>query len=171
MSTGRWKVQSAKRRMHQRYTWLKMKMLVTQSCLILCDPMDYSLPGSSIYGILQARILEWVAISFSRGVFPTQELNPGHLHCRWILYQLSYEGSPHVVIKNKCLWYTNTLTSSFEIVFDTKMSFPLHILSDNWELERRPLNGRDQRSAWAKNQTQNPHSLAQFKVHSSLHYF
>ena len=32
----------------------------------LCDPMDYSLPGSSVYGIFQARILEWVAISFSR---------------------------------------------------------------------------------------------------------
>ena len=41
--------------------------LVTQSCLTLCDPMDCSLPGSSIHGFLQARILEWVAIPFSRG--------------------------------------------------------------------------------------------------------
>ena len=40
---------------------------VAQSYPILCDPMDCSLPGSSIYGIFQARILEWVAISFSRG--------------------------------------------------------------------------------------------------------
>ena len=39
---------------------------VTQSCPTLCDPMDYSLPGSSIRGIFQARVLEWVAISFSR---------------------------------------------------------------------------------------------------------
>ena len=38
-----------------------------QSCLTLCDPMDCSQPGSSVHGILQARILEWVAISFSRG--------------------------------------------------------------------------------------------------------
>ena len=38
-----------------------------QSCPTLCDPIDCSLPGSSIQGILQARILEWVAISFSRG--------------------------------------------------------------------------------------------------------
>ena len=38
-----------------------------QSCLTLCDPMDCSLPGSSVHGILQARILEWVAISLSRG--------------------------------------------------------------------------------------------------------
>ena len=36
------------------------------SCFSLCDPLDYSPPGSSVHGILQARILEWVAISFSR---------------------------------------------------------------------------------------------------------
>ena len=42
-------------------------MLVVQLCLTLCDPMDYSPPGSSVHGILQARILEWVAIPFSRG--------------------------------------------------------------------------------------------------------
>ena len=40
---------------------------VTQSCPILCDPMDCNLPGSSVHGIFQARALEWVAISFSRG--------------------------------------------------------------------------------------------------------
>ena len=41
---------------------------VAQSCLTLCDPVDCSPPGSSIHGIHQARILEWVAISFSRGL-------------------------------------------------------------------------------------------------------
>ena len=40
---------------------------VAQSCPTLCDPMDCSLPGFSVHGILQARILEWVTISFSRG--------------------------------------------------------------------------------------------------------
>ena len=40
---------------------------VAQSCLTLCNPMDCSLPGSSVHGIFQARILEWVVISFSRG--------------------------------------------------------------------------------------------------------
>ena len=48
-------------------------------------------------GILQRRILEWVAMPSSRGIFPTQELNRGLLHCRWILYQLSYQGSPVMV--------------------------------------------------------------------------
>ena len=41
-------------------------MLVAQLCSALCDPMDCSLPGSSVHGILQARILEWVATPFSR---------------------------------------------------------------------------------------------------------
>ena len=49
--------------------------------------MDYSLPGPSVHGILQARTLEWVA-------FPTQGLNPGLPPCRQILYQLSHKGSP-----------------------------------------------------------------------------
>ena len=42
--------------------------VVTQSCPTLCNPMDCSLPGSSVPGMLQARILEWVAISSSRGL-------------------------------------------------------------------------------------------------------
>ena len=44
-----------------------MCVLVAQLCLALCDPMDYSSLGSSVPGILQARILEWVAIPYSRG--------------------------------------------------------------------------------------------------------
>ena len=45
----------------------KTEVKVAQSCLTLCDPMDCSPPGSSVHGILQARILEWVFIPFSRG--------------------------------------------------------------------------------------------------------
>ena len=41
--------------------------LVAQSCLTLCNPVDCSLPGSSVHGIFQARILGWIAVSFSRG--------------------------------------------------------------------------------------------------------
>ena len=67
--------------------------LVAKSCPTLWDPMDYSLPGFSVHGIFQARILKWVAISFSRGFFPTQGLNLGLLLCKQILYQLSYQGN------------------------------------------------------------------------------
>ena len=44
---------------------VKSESEVTQSCLILSDPMDYSLPGPSIHGIFQAKVLEWGAIAFS----------------------------------------------------------------------------------------------------------
>ena len=50
-----------------------------QSCPTLCDPMDCSPPYSSVHGILQARILEWVAMPSSRGIFPTQGSNPSLL--------------------------------------------------------------------------------------------
>ena len=59
-----------------------------------CDPMDCSLSGSSVHGILQARILELVSISSSRVIFPTQESTLGLLHRRQILYQLSHQESP-----------------------------------------------------------------------------
>ena len=72
-------------------------MKVSQSCLTLCDPMNYT-----IHGILQARILEWVTSSFFQQIFPTQELNWGLLHCRWILYQLSYQGSPPETLRVLC---------------------------------------------------------------------
>ena len=67
---------------------------MAQSCPTLCDPMDHSLPGSSVHGIFQARVLEWVAISFSRVIFPTQGSNLGLLHLRQTLYHLSHQGSP-----------------------------------------------------------------------------
>ena len=66
------------------------KLLVTRSCWILCDPMDYSPPGSTLHGILQARILEWVAIPFFKGSYQ-QGSNPGLLLCRQILYCLSHQ--------------------------------------------------------------------------------
>ena len=46
-----------------------VKVLVAQFCLTLCNPMNFSLLGSSVHGILQVRILEWVAIPFPRDVF------------------------------------------------------------------------------------------------------
>ena len=58
--------------------------------------MDYT-----VLGILQARILEWVAFGFCllllQGIFPTQGSNPGIPHCKWILYKLSHKGSPRIL--------------------------------------------------------------------------
>ena len=64
---------------------------VAQSFLTLCNPVDHSPPGSFFHGILQARILEWVAISSSRGIFPSQGSNLHLLH--WQVDSLPAEPS------------------------------------------------------------------------------
>ena len=63
------------------------------SCVRLCDPMNCSLPGSSVQGILQARILEWVAIPSSRGSSqPRVRTHISYISCtgRWVLYHLCH---------------------------------------------------------------------------------
>ena len=57
--------------------------LTAKACLTLCDPMHCSLPGSSVPGISQAKILEWSCHFL---------LASGLLHCRWVLYRLSHQG-------------------------------------------------------------------------------
>ena len=58
----------------------------------------------TVHEILQARILEWVAIPVSRGIFPTQGWNPGLPHCRRILYQLSPQGKPRISLVETNSW-------------------------------------------------------------------
>ena len=70
----------------------EVKVLVAQSCPSLCDPMDYSLPGSSVHGILQARILEWVAILFSRGSSrPRYKTQVSHISGRFFTVRATRE--------------------------------------------------------------------------------
>ena len=84
-----------------------MKVLVAQSCLTLCNPMDCSLPGSSVLGILWARILEWVAIPFSRGFswfrdWTQISWTAGRFFTiwatRWVYFQISYTGKFNLFI-------------------------------------------------------------------------
>ena len=69
---------------------------VTQSCPALCDPMDCSLTGSSIHGIFQSRVLEWVAISFSRWSYqPRDQTQVSHIAGRrftvWATWEAPYQ--------------------------------------------------------------------------------
>ena len=72
-------------------------VLITQLCPTLWDPMDSSSPGSPVHGILQARILEWVAIHFSRG--SSRPRNLTQVSCRQILYQPSHQASLVMVLE------------------------------------------------------------------------
>ena len=79
---------------HVDDTTLLAESEVAQSRLTLCHPVDCSPPGSSVHGILQARILEWVATSFSRGIFLIQGSNLRLLPWQVNSLPLSYQGSP-----------------------------------------------------------------------------
>ena len=69
---------------------LKVKVLVAQLCPTLCNPMNCGLPGSSVHGILQARILEWVAISFPRGSSLPRDLTRNKLvNILWIMKEVT----------------------------------------------------------------------------------
>ena len=71
--------------------------LVAQSCLTLCNPMDCSLPGSSVHGDSPGKNTAVGCHSLLQGMFPTQGSNPALPHCRWILYQLNHQGSPRIL--------------------------------------------------------------------------
>ena len=66
----------------------------------LCDPMDCSPPGSSVHGDSPGKNIGVGCLALLQGIFPTQGLNPGLLHCRWILYHLSHQGSSNMYISN-----------------------------------------------------------------------
>ena len=68
-----------------------MPILVAQSCLTLSDPMNYSLPGFSVYGDSPGKNIEVGCHSLLQGSFPTQGSNPGLWHCRKIIYHLSHQ--------------------------------------------------------------------------------
>ena len=74
-----------------------LKVKVAQLRQTLCDSMVCSPPGSSVHGILQARILGVGCHSLLQGIFPTQRSNPGLSHCRRVLYCLSQQGSPRIL--------------------------------------------------------------------------
>ena len=93
--------------------------------------LDYSLPGSSVHGILQARILEWVAISFSRGSYWPRNQTPSLLHCRQILYWLNYEGRFNSIkgLKTFCVSLEVEPTPKQQYCFLAVSTLSLHPLS------------------------------------------
>ena len=71
--------------------------LVAQLCPTLCDLMDCSLPRSSVHGHSPGKNTGASCHALFQGIFSTQGLNPGLLHCRWILYHVNYQESPRIL--------------------------------------------------------------------------
>ena len=92
------------------------KSEVAQSCPTLCDPMDCSLPGSSVHGIFQTRVLQWVAISFSRG--SSQPRDQTRLSCiaGRGFYHLSRQGSLKETVEERNCCYICKLGSPTGLV-------------------------------------------------------
>ena len=82
---------------------LCVKVKVMQSCLTLCYPMDCRMPGSSVYGTLQARTLERVAIPFTRESSQDRDQTQVSL-CWMILYHLNHQGSPETLYLTQILF-------------------------------------------------------------------
>ena len=96
---------------------VQVKALSPQSCLTLCNPMGCSPPGSSLHGISQARILEWVAISSSRGSCQCRDRTRSLLrllHWQMDCLPLSHLGSP--------FWFTEQLLKSRKIIYDNELN-------------------------------------------------
>ena len=72
------------------YRWSRCLHVYAQSCPTLCHPLDCSPPGSSVHGILQARILEWVAMPSSRGPSWPRDQNPRYLPSSWMGKRILY---------------------------------------------------------------------------------
>ena len=87
------------------YLSIYVCVLVAQSCPTLCDPMDCNPPGSSVYEIFQARILEWVAISFSRG--SSQPRDWTRVSCtvgRFFTNRATREALVASLVEARCRW-------------------------------------------------------------------
>ena len=98
---------------------LKVKVSVTQSCQTLCDPMD-----SSVHAILQARILEWIAIPFFSGIFLNQALNPGLPHCSWTNLPSEPPGKPKEVLSEWSLSCVQISETPWTVVHLCPYNFP-----------------------------------------------
>ena len=99
---------------------------IAKPCPTLCDPVDCSLPGSSVHGIFQARVLEWIAISFSRGSSWPRDRT--HVSCigRWILCHW-VPGKPFDIIT-----FTLFLFSKIEIIVGTQYMLRDFSLRAGW---------------------------------------
>ena len=106
-----------------------MRTQSSQSCLPLCDPMDCSLPDFSVHGIPQARILEWVAVSSSRGSFP-QPRDQTHISCvsciaggfftHWATWEVYF------ILTRSCSAWTERINKTGPMKF---LPLPCHLLS------------------------------------------
>ena len=111
--------------------YLNVKVFITQSCLTLCDAMDYSLTGSSVHGILQERILKLVAMPFSRGIFQIQGSTEGsRITCRFFTIWATKEAPMCDFVPTKHLKSIENCYKLNWAVFSSPQNTDTYIFSD-----------------------------------------
>ena len=125
---------------------------VAQLCPTLYDPMDYT-----VHGILQARILEWVAFPFSRGYSQPRDQTQVP-HCRKILYQLSHKGSPRIL---EWLAYPFSSRSSWPRNW-TRVSCIAGGFFTNWAIREAPYGERWTKLTFYQNIPRHRHTTYAF---------
>ena len=111
-----------------------------QSCPTLCEPMDHSPPGSSVHGIIQARILEWVAMPFSRGSsLPKDRTCVSYVSCisRQILYHLGAQDVLIYVRAGESGQDVEVLDSAFPLTSKVWLGKSNNLLVSVWKMRPR----------------------------------
>ena len=120
--------------------WTEYLCLVAQSCPSLCNPMDYSPPGTSVCGDspgkntgvgCHAILLLWI--------FPTQGSNTGLLHCRQILYHLIHQRSPNVILNNILMSGKHLLFKYlfYFLSYESMITFTSYHLQEIWKIQNK----------------------------------
>ena len=116
--------------------------LATQLCPTLCNPMDCSLPGTSVSGIFQARILEWIAIPFSRGSFQSRDQTQvSYIAGRFFTFWATWETLKYLNITK---WAMNGISKRHYSIIVTKIltvtSFHMYNENQNNTYTTLPLH-------------------------------
>ena len=155
-----------------------MAVLCAQSCLTLCDPMDCSPPASSVHGILQARILEWFAISFSRGSsWPRIQTWVSCIAGRFFIVWATREAVNGWPSLNPCSWHNEHQFSNFPISYNhlemfEKSQCPRYITISKWFqciAKFKDLCGPERN--WSSGYKRIKNSISQDKWNWELTYF
>ena len=130
-----------------------MKVLVLQSCPTVCAPMDYSPPGSSVRGILQARILEWVAIPFS----PPRHWTWVSCIAGWFITVWTSREAP---LWERCYYYAHFVGwGDLRHSGNKRLLVQGHVVSKGWSWNSHPGSSdapNSTLSSWAKSTLPDP---------------
>ena len=135
--------------------------LVARSCPTVCNPTDWSLPGSSVHGDSPGKNIGVGCHAFLQGIFPTQKLNPGLPHCRQILYHLSHQGSPKIL---ESVAYPFAKESS-QPRNQTGVSCIAGGFFTNWAIREAPAHSR----GWTNVQLNYHYSCCNLAPHTGFH--